>query len=171
MKHAHVVAGENTRSAVALEFLAPALRCASAGQFARMELSVAQGAGKQISVCSECVAWEIRALRGDRAAMPRVACSSPGTPPLRSRPSISERSWSMSSTAGLPDSTLSVSIANGLSSSRWLDLFELVQRNAASTAFQLTQVGATRVTEVTLGDVSLTTKRPEYGWRTTTSMT
>lgn len=43
------------------------------------------------------------------------------------------------------------------------DQVELVQRNAALTAFKLTQVRATRVPEVALGDVSLASKRSEYG--------
>jgi hypothetical protein len=43
------------------------------------------------------------------------------------------------------------------------ELVKLVQRNAAVTAFKLTQVRATRFTEVALRDVSLASKRPEYG--------
>jgi hypothetical protein len=71
----------------------------------------------------------------------------------------------MSSTAGLPDSRLKVSanIVNGLSSSPLAELVKLVQRNAAVTAFKLTQISATRVAEVALRDISLASKRLEYG--------
>lgn len=90
MTHAHAVVEKNIRSAVALEFTAPALRCAPVGQFAECSglwLKVPE----RRSLFAECIGWEIRALRGDGAAIPRVACSSPGTPPLRSKPSISDR--------------------------------------------------------------------------------
>lgn len=43
------------------------------------------------------------------------------------------------------------------------DLFQLIQGDATATAFELAQVGATRVTKVPLGNIPLAPHVPQHG--------